>query len=393
MKPPSGWTWTPEKAMLASLIPPTAPLHPEHGELPMKQRKIIHVDMDAFYASIEQRDHPEYRGKPIAVGSPELRGVVAAASYEARRFGVRSAMPSMKALQLCPRLIFVRNRMDVYKAVSAQIRAIFHRYTDLVEPLSLDEAFLDVTENKPGIPLAVEIARRIKKEIRKELRLTASAGVSYNKFLAKIASDYRKPDGLFTIHPSRAEEFISHLPIEAFWGVGHATAARMRALSIASGAQLRERDMEFLTRHFGKIGSVFYNFARGIDERPVEPFRIRKSVGCEETYREDATKAQALETFLPLLTEELARRLARSGFRGNTLTLKVKFPDFIQKSRSITVPDCLTEMEDILPLARTLMEDLDSGDKTFRLLGLSVSNPREEQPKGVWEQLWLDLEY
>ena len=186
----------------------------------MNQRKIIHVDMDAFYASIEQRDHPEYRGKPIAVGRPEMRGVVAAASYEARRFGVRSAMPSMKALKLCPHLIFTRNRMDVYKAVSAQIHAIFHRYTDLVEPLSLDEAFLDVTENKPGIPLAVDIARRIKKEIRRELHLTASAGVSYNKFLAKIASDYRKPDGLFTIHPSRAEKFIAALPIEAFWGVG-----------------------------------------------------------------------------------------------------------------------------------------------------------------------------
>lgn len=359
----------------------------------MKQRKIIHVDMDAFYASIEQRDHPEYRGKPIAVGRAEMRGVVAAASYEARRFGVRSAMPSMKAMQLCPRLIFVRNRMDVYKSVSAQIQAIFHRYTDLVEPLSLDEAFLDVTENKPGIPLAMDIARRIKKEIREELHLTASAGVSYNKFLAKIASDYRKPDGLFIIHPSRAEEFISRLPIESFWGVGHATAARMRALSITNGVQLRERDMEFLVRHFGKIGSLFYHFARGIDERPVEPSRIRKSVGCEQTYREDVTKAQALENSLPLLAEELTGRLARAGFRGNTLTLKIKFPDFVQKSRSVTVPDCLTDMEDILPLARTMMEELDSGDKTFRLLGLSVSNPLEEHPAGEWEQLWLELEY
>ena len=306
----------------------------------MKQRKIIHVDMDAFYASIEQRDHPEYRGKPIAVGRAEMRGVVAAASYEARRFGVRSAMPSMKAIKLCPKLIFTRNRMDVYKAVSAQIHEIFHRYTDLVEPLSLDEAFLDVTENKPGIPLAVEIARRIKKEIRQELRLTASAGVSYNKFLAKIASDYRKPDGLFTIHPSRAAEFIARLPIESFWGVGQATAARMHSLSITNGAQLRERDQEFLVRHFGKIGILFYNFARGIDERPVESSRIRKSVGCEQTYREDVTKTQALENSLPILAEEL-----------------------------------------------------DSGDSTFRLLGLSVSNPLEEHPPGVWEQLWLDLEY
>ena len=262
-----------------------------------------------------------------------------------------------------------------------------------MEPLSLDEAFLDVTENKPGIPLAVEIARRIKKEIRQELRLTASAGVSYNKFLAKIASDYRKPDGLFTIHPSRAAEFIARLPIESFWGVGQATAARMHSLSITNGAQLRERDQEFLVRHFGKIGILFYNFARGIDERPVESSRIRKSVGCEQTYREDVTKTQALENSLPILAEELAGRLARSGFRGNTLTLKIKFPDFVQKSRSITVPDCLTDMEDILPLARTMMEELDSGDSTFRLLGLSVSNPLEEHPPGVWEQLWLDLEY
>ena len=467
----------------------------------MNQRKIIHVDMDAFYASIEQRDHPEYRGKPIAVGRPEMRGVVAAASYEARRFGVRSAMPSMKALKLCPHLIFTRNRMDVYKAVSAQIHAIFHRYTDLVEPLSLDEAFLDVTENKPGIPLAVDIARRIKKEIRRELHLTASAGVSYNKFLAKIASDYRKPDGLFTIHPSRAEKFIAALPIEAFWGVGHATAERMRALSITNGAQLRARDKDFLVRHFGKTGAIFYNFARGVDDRPVEPSRMRKSVGCEETYRENVTRAEALEqrlpllaeelagrlarsgfrgntltlkvkfpdfvqktrcatvpeiltekegilplartlvrhfgktgaifynfargvddrpvepsrmrksvgceeTYrenvtraealeqrLPLLAEELAGRLARSGFRGNTLTLKVKFPDFVQKTRCATVPEILTEKEGILPLARTLMEELDSGDRTFRLLGLSVSHPQEEQRQGIWEQLWLELEY
>ncbi|WP_300782150.1 DNA polymerase IV [uncultured Akkermansia sp.] len=359
----------------------------------MNQRKIIHVDMDAFYASIEQRDHPEYRGKPIAVGRPEMRGVVAAASYEARRFGVRSAMPSMKALKLCPQLIFTRNRMEVYKTVSAQIHAIFHRYTDLVEPLSLDEAFLDVTENKPGIPLAVDIARRIKKEIRQELRLTASAGVSYNKFLAKIASDYRKPDGLFTIHPSRAEKFIAALPIEAFWGVGRATAERMRALSITNGAQLRARDKDFLMRHFGKIGALFYNFARGVDDRPVEPSRIRKSVGCEETYRENVTREEAQEQHLPLLAEELARRLARAGFRGNTLTLKVKFPDFVQKTRCTTVPETLTEKEDILPLARTLMEELDSGDRTFRLLWLSVSHPQEEQRQGIWEQLWLDLEY
>lgn len=264
----------------------------------MNQRKIIHVDMDAFYASIEQRDHPEYRGKPIAVGRPEMRGVVAAASYEARRFGVRSAMPSMKALKLCPHLIFTRNRMDVYKAVSAQIHAIFHRYTDLVEPLSLDEAFLDVTENKPGIPLAVDIARRIKKEIRRELHLTASAGVSTINSWQK---SLRLPQAGWAVHnPSiPGGKFIAALPIEAFWGVGHATAERMRALSITNGAQLRAQDKDFLVRHFGKTGAIFYNFARGVDDRPVEPSRMRKSVGCEETYRENVTRAEALEQRLP----------------------------------------------------------------------------------------------
>lgn len=357
------------------------------------QRKIIHVDMDAFYASIEQRDHPEYRGQPIAVGRSASRGVVAAASYEARRFGVHSAMPSIKASQLCPQLIFVPNRMEVYKAVSRHIREIFHRYTDLVEPLSLDEAFLDVTENKLGLPLAVEIARLIKRDIREELHLTASAGISYNKFLAKIASDYRKPDGIFTIHPSRAGEFIAHLPIETFWGVGKATAARMHALGITNGEQLRTKEREFLIRHFGKTGHLFYDFAHGVDERPVEPSRIRKSTGCEETFPEDLSKQKALEQAIPRLAEELTKRLARSGFRGNTLTLKIKFPDFTQKTRSLTVPDCLTSMEDILPLGRSLMEDLDSGEQTFRLLGLSVSHPEEEHPLRQMEQLWLDLEY
>lgn len=358
-----------------------------------QRRKIIHVDMDAFFASIEQRDHPEYRGKPVAVGSPEMRGVVAAASYEARRFGVRSAMPSMKALKLCPHLIFTRCRMDVYRAVSAQIHAIFHRYTDLVEPISLDEAFLDVTANKQGIPLAVDIARNIKNEILQELCLTASAGVSYNKFLAKIASDFRKPNGLFTIHPSRADEFIAKLPIESFWGVGNATAERMHALSITNGAQLKKRSLEFLIRHFGKMGIVFYNFARGVDDRPVETTRIRKSVGCEETYREDLSKEQALDYHLPLLVKKLVSRLERSDFKGNTLTLKVRFPDFVQKSRSITTPDILSNQEQLLKQARSLLEDMDSGNRAFRLLGLSVSHPQGEYSHSEWEQLWLNLEY
>ncbi len=360
--------------------------------VPVNRRKIIHIDMDAFYASIEQRDHPEYRGKPLAVGHPGMRGVVAAASYEARKFGIRAAMPSIKAQQLCPHLIFIHGRMDAYKAVSRQIRQIFHRYTDLIEPISLDEAFLDATENKPGMALAVDIARRIKAEIRAELNLSASAGVSYNKFLAKIASDYRKPDGLFTIHPSRAEEFIARLPIEAFWGVGQATATRMRALNITNGAELRQRDLAFLVRHFGKAGEVFYNFARGIDHRPVEPFRIRQSVGCEKTFAADASKLYALKHHIPPLVEELIHRLSRTGFKGNTLTLKVKFPDFTQKTRSVTVPDFLTNAEQIRPLANTLLEQLNSGDKCFRLLGLSVSHPPSGTQQKDWIQLLLNLD-
>lgn len=251
------------------------------------ERKIIHIDMDAFYASVEQRDCPELRGKPLAVGHAEERGVVAAASYEARRFGVRSAMSSQKAKRLCPQLVFVPGRMDVYKSVSRQIHEIFHEYTDLIEPLSLDEAFLDVTDNKQGILLAVDIAKEIKKRIREELSLVASAGVSYNKFLAKIASDYRKPDGLCTIHPDQALDFIANLPIESFWGVGPVTAKKMHQLGIHNGLQLRMCSLEMLIRQFGKAGTVYYDFARGIDLRPVEAVRIRKSIGCERTLEKD----------------------------------------------------------------------------------------------------------
>ena len=240
-------------------------------------RKIIHIDMDAFYASVEQRDFPQYRGKPLAVGNPDRRGVVAAASYEARKFGVRSAMSSLKAKKLCPELIFTPGRMQVYKSVSNQIHTIFREYTDLIEPLSLDEAFLDVTDNKKNMSLAIEIAQEIKQRIFSETGLYASAGVSYNKFLAKIASDYRKPNGLCTIHPTRAIEFIERLPIESFWGIGQVTAEKMHALGIHSGKELRDCTLSFLIQHFGRYGSVYYNFARGIDNRPVETDWIRKS--------------------------------------------------------------------------------------------------------------------
>ena len=296
-------------------------------------RKIIHIDMDAFYASVEQRDNPDLRGKPIAVGHAEERGVVAAASYEARRFGVRSAMSSLKAKRLCPQLIFVHGRMEVYKEVSRRIHEIFHEYTDVIEPISLDEAFLDVTENKPGIALAVDIAKGIKQKIRERLHLVASAGVSYNKFLAKIASDYRKPDGLCTIHPDQALEFIARLPIESFWGVGPVTAKRMHALGIHNGAQLRACTQDFLTREFGKVGAVYYDFARGIDLRPVEAVRIRKSIGCERTLDRDISQRSSVIIELYHVAVELVQRLGRHpDFRGNTLTLKIKFHDTSSKS-------------------------------------------------------------
>lgn len=362
----------------------------------MTERKIIHIDMDAFYASVEQRDNPELRGLPVAVGNAEERGVVSAASYEARRYGVRSAMSSKKALQLCPRLVFVPGRMEVYKAVSRQIHDIFHQYTDLIEPISLDEAFLDVTDNKPGIPLAVEIAREIKRQIREELHLVASAGVSYNKFLAKIASDYRKPDGLCTIHPDQALEFIERLPIESFWGVGPVTARKMHTLGIHNGAQLRACSLPMLTQEFGKAGALYYDFARGIDLRPVEAVRIRKSIGCEHTLERDISVRSSVIIELYHVAVELVSRLEQKGFRGNTLTLKIKFHDFTQITRSITQAKELTTLDSILPLAKQLLQGVAYEEHPIRLIGLSVSHPRDEEEtkkkKGeVWEQLKLEF--
>lgn len=356
------------------------------------ERKIIHIDMDAFYASVEQRDHPELRGKPIAVGRAEERGVVATASYEARCYGVRSAMSSQKAKRLCPSLIFIPGRMDVYKAVSRQIHEIFHEYTDLIEPLSLDEAFLDVTHNKPGMELAVDIAREIKQKIRDQLHLVASAGVSYNKFLAKIASDYRKPDGLCTIHPDQALDFIARLPIESFWGVGPVTAKKMHLLGIHNGEQLRTRSLAMLTQEFGKMGSVYYDFARGIDLRPVEAVRICKSVGCEHTLEKDISRRSSVIIELYHVAVELAGRLERHNFKGNTLTLKIKFHDFSQITRSTTRPQELHTLDEILPLAKQLLKEVDYEQHPIRLIGLSISNPHEEEAKkGVWEQLSFEF--
>ena len=360
----------------------------------MDERKIIHIDMDAFYASVEQRDHPELRGKAIAVGHAEERGVVAAASYEARKYGVRSAMSSLKAKQLCPHIVFVPGRMHIYKEVSAQIHAIFHDYTDLIEPLSLDEAFLDVTQNKKGILLAVDIAKEIKQRIREELNLVASAGVSYNKFLAKVASDYRKPDGLCTIHPDQALEFIGNLSIESLWGVGKVTAQKMHTLGIHRGKELQQCTLEMLTRHFGKAGQLYYQFARGIDLRPVQPERIRKSVGCEHTLDKDITKPSSVIIELYHVATELTERLKRNEFSGNTLTLKIKFYDFKQITRSLTQEKELHDLKDILPLAKQLLKEVDYSIRPIRLIGLTVSNPKEEQEEkhDMWKQLELEFE-
>lgn len=342
----------------------------------MSERKIIHIDMDAFYASVEQRDFPQYRGVPLVVGNPEKRGVVAAASYEARKFGIRSAMSSQKAKQLCPHLIFAPGRMQVYKEISMQIHDIFRDYTDIIEPLSLDEAFLDVTENKKNIVLAVDIAKEIKQRIRDEVNLVASAGVSYNKFLAKIASDYRKPDGLCTIHPTKAQKFIDNLPIESFWGVGKVTAQRMHKLGITTGEELRDCSLPFLIRNFGKMGSVYYNFARGIDNRAVEPQWIRKSVGCEHTYDEDIDNLTDAFVAINNLIPRLISRIEKAKFKGGrSLTLKIKFHDFTIKNRSVTVDNDIVDFDNLQLYFYKLMSALDWEDKKIRLLGLSVSVP------------------
>lgn len=353
------------------------------------------MDMDAFYASVEQRDRPELRGKPLAVGHPGERSVVAAASYEARRYGVRSAMPSQRASRLCPDLIFVPARMEVYKAVSQQIHDIFHDYTDIIEPISLDEAFLDVTDNKPGMPLAVDIAREIKRRIREELGLVASAGVSYNKFLAKVASDYRKPDGLCTIHPDRALDFIARLKVEQFWGVGPVTARRMHEMGVYTGRQLQRCSLNLLVRWFGKAGRLYYDFAHGVDLRPVEAVRVRKSVGCERTLEKDISLRSSGLIELHHVAKELEKRLLRTGFRGNTLTLKIKFKDFVQITRSFTQKQDFTTFESFYPQAKALLASVDYESHPIRLIGLSVSHPHGEDERagqtGGWQQQKLDF--
>lgn len=341
---------------------------------PTVLRKIIHIDMDAFYASVEQRDFPEYRGKPIVVGGkPDSRGVVATASYEAREYGIKSAMSCNKAYQLCPTAIFVYPRFDAYSAVSKAIREIFSRYTDLIEPLSLDEAYLDVTEDKLGIGSAIDIAQSIKDAIKTELNLTASAGVSINKFVAKVASDMNKPDGLTFIGPSKIKAFMEKLPVEKFFGVGKVTAAKMKAMQINTGADLKNLTESQLIAQFGKSGKFYYKIVRGIDDRPVRANRETKSVGAEDTLSEDTNEDAVMHDLLKQISETVAKRLEKHQLKGKTITLKIKFEDFklITRSRSFAAPIDKTEI--IYAEAINLLNEANLGFAKVRLLGITLS--------------------
>lgn len=360
----------------------------------MTERKIIHIDMDAFFASVEQRDNPNLRGVPLAVGYDGPRGVVSTASYEARKYGVHSAMPMSRAKRQCPNLVIVPGRYPVYKEVSDKIHKIFQEYTDLIEPISIDEAFLDVTENKKGMSLGVEIAKDIKQRILDEVHLTASAGVSYCKFLAKIASDYRKPDGITLIHPDKALDFISALSIEKFWGIGRKTAEHMHFMGIFTGEDLRRCPLQHLVQEFGKMGNVFYQYARGIDFRPVITDYVRKSVGCETTFLEDISRKSAVIIELYHTVLELVRRIEKSEFAGTTITLKIKFADFTQITRSLSQYRILRTKEDILPLAKKLLKQVEySAQNPIRLMGLSVSNPKDEGMPEPPKYIELELQF
>ncbi|QNK64915.1 DNA polymerase IV [Pedobacter sp. PAMC26386] len=339
------------------------------------QRKIIHIDMDAFYATVEQRDFPEYKGKPVVVGgSPDGRGVVATASYEAREFGIHSAMSSRKAIQLCPHAIFVWPRFDAYKNVSVSIREIFSRYTDLIEPLSLDEAFLDVTTDKLNIGSALEIAKQIKDAIRNELNLSASAGVSSNKFVAKIASDMNKPNGLTFIGPSKINAFMENLPVEKFFGVGKVTADKMKKMGLYTGADLKKLSVQELIRKFGKTGKFYYKIVRGIDERPVQPHRLTKSLSVEDTFGKDLVTMEELVAELEQIAEKVAERLEKSRLKGKTLTLKIKFDDFKQLTRNQSFPNPVADYATIITTAKELLLKIETQNRKIRLLGITLSN-------------------
>jgi DNA polymerase-4 len=341
----------------------------------MECRKIIHVDMDAFYAAVEQKKNPALKGKPVIVGGdPDRRGVVSTCSYEARKYGVKSAMPSKTAVKLCPHGIFLYPDFTAYREASREIIQIFHEYTDLVEPLSLDEAFLDVTENKKNIPYATAIAREIRKRIFTETGLTASAGVSYNKFLAKSASEINKPDGLAIIRPEEAENFLESLPIGKFFGIGKATEKKMFSLGIANGADLKEKSLEVLVKHFGKAGHFYYHIVRGIDNRKVVSERVCKSVGKETTLDEDIDSIDGMHSILENLGLLVENNLKRKEIRGKTVTLKVKYADFESATRSITLNSFVNDSDTICNYAKNLLNETRAGEKKVRLLGISMSN-------------------
>lgn len=350
---------------------------PENPNIDVPAKKIIHIDMDAFFASVEQMDNPELKGKPVAVGGGGQRGVVAAASYEARVYGVKSAMPSVSATRRCPDLIFVKPRFDRYKELSDRIRDVFFSYTDIVEPLSLDEAFLDVTNTKKGKPSATLIARDIKKEIKEVTGLTASAGVSFNKFLAKTASDMDKPDGLYVILPQDADAFTARLPINKFFGIGKVTEEKMKLAGIFTGKDLRKYEFAEMTRRFGKAGAYYYNICRGVDLRDVKAHRERKSVSVENTYRENFMKLEQVLTALDQLNDSLFKRYNRHKV-GKTLTIKIKYGDFQQITRSKTLEGGILNPDQVINMTRELVTDQLLRPEGIRLLGVGISNFIEE---------------
>lgn len=356
-------------------------------------RKILHIDMDAFYASIEQRDFPELKGKAIAVGGGGPRGVVATASYEARKYGVHSAMSGFQAQKLCPQLIFVRSRFDVYKEVSQQIRGVFYEFTDLVEPLSLDEAYLDVTQNKLQIPYAMEVAQQIMDAVAAKTQLTCSAGVSYCKFLAKIASDYKKPNGLTIVRPNKALRFLEVLPVKKFYGVGKVTATKMAALGITTGADLKKYSKYDLAKLFGKSGQFYYNIVRGIDNRPVLTSRVRKSLAIERTFEQDLSSFEEIVKVLEPIVDKFYERLCKVDNFGRTLTLKLKTDDFQIITRSLSKNYFIKDKAEIRSLAHDLLQDNIHEFEKIRLIGLTASNlEKQDSKKGIGVQLKIDFD-
>ena len=353
-------------------------------------RKIIHVDMDAFYASVAELDNPELRGKAIAVGGSEERGVVSAASYEARKFGVKSAMSSFLAKQKCPHLIFVKSDFERYKELSLKIRAIFYEYTDLVEPLSLDEAYLDVTENKKGNPSANEIAREIRERIYTETGLRASAGISINKFIAKVASDINKPNGQKTIHPEEVLQFLEELPVNKFYGVGKVTASKMYNLGIFKGKDLKKKPLEELVKSFGKSGTHYYNIVRGIHNSAVKPNRIRKSIAAERTFSENLSSEIFMIERLDKIADELEKRMKKTDTKGKTITLKIKYSDFTQQTRSKTKTNFMQTKKEFFPVVKELLYQ-DKLVNSVRLLGLSFGNLNTEEIVPFWVQLQFEF--